>query len=71
MADKIEYLHDKIDFVNKQVREGGSFEFKMKFIDFVDTTIERLYQLDSKKAYSTEVVKTKYEEYYNSEKNEK
>jgi hypothetical protein len=43
----------------------------MKFIDFVDTTIERLYQLDSKKAYSSEAVKAKYEEYYNSEKNER
>ena len=38
----------------------------MKFIDFIDTTIEHLYRLDSKKGQGEKINK-KYEEYYKAE----
>jgi len=43
---------------------------KMKFIDFIDTTIENLYRLDQKQANGDNINK-KYEEYYKAEENEK
>lgn len=43
----------------------------MKFIEFIDTSIEKICTLDNKKQYSSEVVRKKYEEYYNAEENDR
>jgi hypothetical protein len=41
----------------------------MKFIEYIDTSIEKLCTLDTKNKYSSEGVKRKYEEYFNAEEN--
>ena len=41
----------------------------MRFIDFVDTSIEKIYELEGKKPYPDQVVRKKYEEYYSAEEN--
>ena len=43
----------------------------MKFIEFIDTSIEKICTLDNKKQYSSEVVRKKYQEYYNAEENDR
>lgn len=53
LREKIEYLHEKIDHLQEQINKSGLFELKMKFIDFIDNTIERLYALENKKPYSS------------------
>lgn len=53
LREKIEYLHEKIDHLQGQINKSGLFELKMKFIDFIDNTIERLYALENKKPYSS------------------
>lgn len=61
LSEKIAYLHDKIDFVNSQVKQTGLFELKMKFIDYIDTCIERIYNLDNnKKGYQSQRIPKKY-----------
>jgi hypothetical protein len=57
-------LHEKIDLLHKQVRTSALFDLKMKFIEYIDTSIEKICTLDNKNQYSSEVVKRKYEEYY-------
>ena len=42
---------------------------KMKFIDFIDTTIEKLYNMENRRDANREVVQKKYEEYYRAEEN--
>lgn len=60
-----------MDHIHSQVRQNGQFELKMKFIEYIDTAIERLYLLDNKKPYNSEVVRRKYEEYYHAEDNQR
>lgn len=67
LPEKVEFLHEKIDFMHQQVKQSGQFELKMRFIEFVDCSIEKICALDGKNNYSSEVVKRKYEEYYNAE----
>jgi 2,3-bisphosphoglycerate-independent phosphoglycerate mutase len=49
LNEKLDYLHQKIDEVNCQLRTSGNFELKMKFIDYVDNCIEQIYNLDKNK----------------------
>jgi hypothetical protein len=53
--------------MHQQVKSSGLFELKMRFIEYIDTSIEKICTLDNKNQYSSEVVKRKYEEYYNAE----
>lgn len=46
--------------MHTQVKNSGLFELKMKFIDFIDTSIEKVVLLDNKNKYSSEVVNRKY-----------
>ena len=69
LQDKIEHLTDKIDHINRQLKASGNFEMKMKFIDFIDTTIEKLYNMENRRDAKKEVVQKKYEEYYRAEEN--
>ena len=69
LQEKIEHLSDKIDHINRQLKASGNFEMKMKFIDFIDTTIEKLYNMENRRDANREVVQKKYEEYYRAEEN--
>lgn len=48
LVEKVEYLHEKIDYLHAQVKQHGKFELKMKFIEYIDNCIEKIYTLDSK-----------------------
>lgn len=70
LAEKIDYLHEKIDHVHAQVKRNGAFELRMKFIEYIDTSIENIYNLANNK-HSSEKIPKKYEEYYSAEQNSK
>ncbi len=53
----------------QQVKQAGLFDLKMKFIEYIDTSIEKICTLDAKDKYSSEVVRKKHEEYFNAEEN--
>lgn len=46
LIEKIEYLTDKINQTHRQVKQTEFFELKMRFIEFIDTSIERIYALN-------------------------
>ena len=50
LHQKIDYLHDKIDDLNTRLKASGNFEMKMKFIDFIDNSIQRITYVEGRKA---------------------
>ena len=45
LGEKIQYLHEKIDLVYQQAQHAPEAPLKMDFIEFVDSSISRIYRL--------------------------